>query len=129
MKKALLAVLLVLAPSLAPALPNATTRTEKCVPLVISSSSPTEVTTNTAAGNVGSLVWSIKVTNTDTSNDIWCSHDPAVAISGTTNLGEVIVHRSAGTQPNWLAWWIGPNQLWYCLAQTASVTATVCRSQ
>jgi len=98
-----------------------------CVPVTISSSVPTEVSGNTTSVTTSSATWFVSVMNLDTANNIYCSHDSAVATSGT-HQGVPIIYQSAATNSfNWFAWQIGMLEPWYCKAATASVTAMVCR--
>jgi hypothetical protein len=104
----------------------ATTIRMKCLTISVSSSTVTEMAANTSDAMTSTGTTAIKITNLDTANDIWCSHDSAVAISGTTHLGDQVAHASAAPW-NWLSWNIGPEEPFYCLSQTAAVKTEVCR--
>ena len=92
-----------------------------CAPVAIDNVVVTEITGNTSSYSTTAGVDFVKVTNPDSANGIWCSGDSAVAISGTTHLGDYVAFNYG-----WLTWSIGRVQKWYCLAKTAPVTAVVC---
>lgn len=102
-----------------------------CTVVTVSTSIPTELTynvsTNTATNAPGS-VWAVKVTNLDTTADLFSSQDPAVAASGA-HLGEQIAH-ATNAPWNWLSWIINSARDWYVLSNGAAATkAEVCVTQ
>jgi hypothetical protein len=107
---------------------------QTCTRVAISSSSvtPTELTNNVSTNtvtNAGASVWAVKVTNLDTTNDLFCSQDKAVAATGS-HMGEQIAHSSAAPW-NWLSWLINSSADWYCMNNGGSGTtfAEVCLTQ
>ena len=95
-----------------------------CSTQTVTSSTVLEVTGNTTVlGTTAGVDW-VKVANQDTANDVFCSQDSAVAISGL-KIGDRVAHAAASPW-NWLSWAIGKRQPWYCLAATASVVVMVC---
>lgn len=102
-----------------------------CTVVSISTSVPTELTgnisTNTAT-NAPTSAWAIKITNLDTSADLFSSQDVAVSTFGA-KLGEQIVHSSAAPW-NWLYWIINSSKDWYAISSGAAATkASVCLTQ
>lgn len=90
--------------------------------ITLNTSSPIEVTGNlayvTTLGfpiNTGALVYTVTIWNNDTTNDVFCSNDSAVAATGTTHLGVNIKHGSA-TASNKETFVIQPNEKWFCIA-------------
>ena len=100
-----------------------------CASVSVSTSTPSEITGNTTDISTSSHTWFVTVFNLDTSADLYCSQDSAVAASGP-HLGVPILHQSASGVPfNFFGWYIGPLEKWYCKSTGASATtAMVCRN-
>lgn len=125
--KTLLTVILLAAASLAHAGAFNTT----CTRVSITTGTPVELTgnisTNTATVAPAS-VWAVKITNLDTTADLFSSQDSAVAASGS-HLGETIAHATAAPW-NWQAWAINSSKDWYVISNGAAATqAEVCLTQ
>jgi len=99
-----------------------------CNTLSVSSSTVTEMTGNTTNIATSSATWFVTVMNLDTTNNLYCSHDSAVATSGTHQGVPILSQATAATPFNWFGWQIGITQPWYCKAAIASITAVVCRA-
>lgn len=97
-----------------------------CTKTAISSTTATEISSNTAVVNTTYATSSIAVQNLSATASICCADRANVACSGA-NQGWMIAPSSG--QPNFFSWSISTTQKWYCLASAVSTSAIVCRQK
>lgn len=84
---------------------------QNCSQVSLSSSTATEMSGNQNFPRA--FIWSIKVSNLDTTSDVCCSQDPLVSCTLGAHHGD-LVYRSATPPFNYLSWIINYVQSWYC---------------
>lgn len=96
----------------------------QCTKQTISPTTPTEITGNTSILSTTFGATAVQIFNLDTAATLFCSHDSAVAASGSHQ--GVSIAPAASAPFNWLSWGISTMQGWYCLSSSGSVSAMVC---
>lgn len=118
MRYLLLALALCAVPARAQVVPAALSTTTVCSPVTVSSSVPTSVYAPTAGPTSPYIQVYLNVYNTDGSNQVFCSQDPAVAKTGA-HLGYP-VNSSASHD-----WTIMAYQPWNCISGSSSASSVV----